>query len=144
VRAAAHRTAVREIEALIKQAQRQDPEAGHYLDRRPDASSAMAEADACICDISAVAMDWLPHGKPLLITRPVEPGAEIQRNGITAAVPLLDAADAGGVPGILDGLLARPIPPAQRALVEHHFGDTSPGAATRRFIAAVEQLLEAG
>ncbi|MFD1214152.1 CDP-glycerol glycerophosphotransferase family protein [Arthrobacter sp. GCM10027362] len=143
-RVAAHAGAVREITALIEQAQKQDPEAGHYVDRRPVMAAAMAEADACICDISAVAMDWLPQAKPLLITRPVDPEAEIQAGGITTAVPLLDAADAGRAPGLLAALLARPIPPEQRALVEHHFGDTTPGAATRRFVETVEQILKAG
>jgi len=144
VRVPAHRAAVREITDLVKTAQQQDPGAGHCLDTRPDVAAAMAEADVCICDISAVAMDWLPHAKPLLVTRPVEPEAEIQDNGITAVVPLLDAADAGNIPAVLDDLLSRPVPEAQRALVEHHFGDTSPGAATRRFTAAVEQVLAAG
>jgi hypothetical protein len=144
VRLPAHRTAVREITALLRQAQHQAPDAGHLVDRRPDVSSAMAEADACICDISAVAMDWLPRGKPLLITRPVDPAAEVQSNGITAVVPLLDAADATDGAGILAGLLARPVPAAQRALVEHHFGDTSPGASTRRFLAAVDRILAGG
>ncbi|MCG2622255.1 CDP-glycerol glycerophosphotransferase family protein [Arthrobacter sp. I2-34] len=144
VRLGAHRAAVHEINALMRKAQQQDPGAGHLLDKRPDVATAMAEADVCICDISAVAMDWLPYAKPLLVTRPVDPEAEIQNSGVTAVVPLLDAEDAGDVPGILAGMLARPVPEAQRALVEHHFGDTAPGAASRRFASAVEQVLQAG
>lgn len=144
VRIPAHRTAVREITDLIKDAQQQDPGADHYLDRRPDVAAAMAEADACICDISAVAMDWLPHAKPLLVTRPVDTEAQIQEGGITAVVPLLDAAAAQDVPSILSGMLSLPVPKEQTALVEHHFGDTAPGAATQRFLEAVEQVLRAG
>jgi hypothetical protein len=144
VRVPAHRTAVRHITSLIKNAQQQDPGAGHFLDTRPDVAAAMAEADACICDISAVAMDWLPHAKPLLVTRPADPEAEIQDSGITTVVPLLDATDAEDVPSILAGMLSRPVPEEQMALVEHHFGDTAPGTGTRRFLAAVEQVLQAG
>ncbi|TJY67434.1 CDP-glycerol--glycerophosphate glycerophosphotransferase [Arthrobacter sp. CAU 1506] len=144
VRIPAHRTAVREITDLIKNAQQQDPGADHYLDRRPDVAAAMAEADACICDISAVAMDWLPHAKPLLVTRPVDPEAQIQDGGITAVVPLLDAAAAQDVPSILSGMLSLPVPSEQKVLVEHHFGDTAPGAATRRFLEAVERVLPEG
>ncbi|UNK47454.1 CDP-glycerol glycerophosphotransferase family protein [Arthrobacter sulfonylureivorans] len=143
VRVPEHRAAVRHITGLIKNAQ-QHPGAGHYLDTRRDVAAAMAEADACICDISAVAMDCLPLSKRLLVTRPVDPEAEIQHNGITAVVPLLDATDAEDVPNILAGLLSQPLPKEQTALVEHYFGDTAPGAGTRRFLDAVEKVLQAG
>jgi hypothetical protein len=39
-------------------------------------------------------------------------------------------------------LLSRPVGQAQLDLIRHHFGDTSPGASTRRFLDAVDRVLE--
>jgi hypothetical protein len=137
----AHRAAVQEISRLIARASKSDPGAGHYTDTRADFSAAMAEADVCICDISAMAMDWLPRRKPLLVARPVDPGAEVSHSGLVRAVPLLDAAEAGNVGEVVQDLILRPVGAGQTALIQDHFGDTSPGAATRRFLGAVESAL---
>ena len=46
---------------------------GHYVDRTPRFGWQREVADALVCDISAVAVDWLPTGKPLVVTRPAQP-----------------------------------------------------------------------
>ncbi|MFT4469761.1 CDP-glycerol glycerophosphotransferase family protein [Arthrobacter sulfonylureivorans] len=142
VRVPAHRAAAKDISALIEDAGRRTPGAGHYVDRRPDFTVAMAEADVCVCDLSAMAMDWLPRRKPLLLTRPVDPAAAVDQNGVAGAVPLLKAEDAGRAPHIIGDLLSRPVGQAQLDLIHHHFGDTTPGASTRRFLDAVERALD--
>lgn len=136
-----HRAARREIARLIARAARTDPAAGHYLDTRSDFGPAMAEADVCICDISAMAMDWLPHRKPLLVTRPTDPGAEVDPAGMVRAVPLLDRKNVARVGDIVDELASTPVSTTQADLIRDHFGDTTSGAATARFLAAVEQAL---
>jgi hypothetical protein len=142
VRMPAHRAAVKEIGALIEEAEKRSPGTGHYVDRQPDFTVAMAQADICVCDLSAMAMDWLPRRKPLLLTQPVDPAAAVDRNGIAGAVPLLKAEDAGRTPLVMADLLSRPVGQAQLDLIRHHFGDTSPGASTRRFLDAVDRALE--
>ncbi|NKX56495.1 CDP-glycerol glycerophosphotransferase family protein [Arthrobacter mobilis] len=141
VRLPAHRAAAEQITALVEDAVKRTPGAGHYVDRRPDFSVSMAEANVCICDLSAMAMDWLPRRKPLLLTRPAEPAAAVDPGGIAGVVPLLEASEAAGVVSRLDELLSRPVGQAQLDLVRHHFGDTSPGASTRRFLKAVDTVL---
>ncbi|MGM0929053.1 MAG: CDP-glycerol glycerophosphotransferase family protein [Actinomycetota bacterium] len=142
VRMPAHRTAAKEIGALIDDAEKRSPGAGHYVDRRPDFTVAMAQADVCVCDLSAMAMDWLPRRKPLLLTQPVDPAAAVDPHGIAGTVPLLKAEDAGLAPLIMADLLSRPVGQAQLDLIRHHFGDTSPGGSTRRFLDAVDRALE--
>jgi hypothetical protein len=142
VRLRSHAEAVRLIDSMISKASKASPEAGHYYDRHPDFTVAMAEADICICDISAMAMDWLPYGKPLVITQPVEKAAAVTPGGITSIVPLLPAHEASMVVPLLDQLLEAPISLDQQELMRLHFGDTSPGASTRRFLSAVEKALE--
>ncbi|EMY35240.1 hypothetical protein D477_005111 [Arthrobacter crystallopoietes BAB-32] len=137
----AHRQAVRQITSMIAAAATKNPAAGHYVDTRTDFSVSIGEADICICDISAMAMDWLPRRKPLLVTRPVEPDAAVDENGIAAVVPLLNARDSRLVPSKLRELLAQPVGQEQLALIDRHFGDIAPGASTRRFIDAVEKAL---
>jgi hypothetical protein len=142
VRLRSHADAVRRIGSMISKASRASPEAGHCYDRHPDFTAALAEADICICDISAMAMDWLPYSRPLVITQPVEKAATVTQEGITSVVPLLPANDASMVVPLLDQLLEAPISREQQELIQIHFGDTSPGAGTRRFLSAVEKALE--
>jgi hypothetical protein len=140
-----HGRAVERVTAMIKAAAKAQPDAGHYVDDRPDFAQSMAEADVCICDISAMAMDWLPRGKPLLVTRPADAEAAVDRNGIAGVVPLLDPGNSRNVVQVLHDLEAAPVSQEQLALVHRIFGDTSPYASTRRFIGAFERsLAEAG
>lgn len=140
-RLSTHRKASERITAVIEAASKKDPAAGHYVDRQPDSSVSMRKADVCICDISAMAMDWLPRRKPLLLTRPVAPEAAVDENGIASVVPLLDAAAIRQLPATLQVLLDQPVSEAQMKLIETHFGDITPGASTQRFIDAVAKAL---
>jgi hypothetical protein len=70
---------------------------GHYVDATPRFGWQPDVADALVCDISAVAVDWLPTGKPLVITRPVQPLAPILSGGMLASVPLLSVESSGDV-----------------------------------------------
>ncbi|QTG80348.1 CDP-glycerol glycerophosphotransferase family protein [Arthrobacter crystallopoietes] len=142
VRLRAHGDAVKQIDSLIASAVENSPDAGHYRDHSLDFNSAMAEADICICDVSAMAMDWLPHRKPLLITKPTEPAAVVDPKGITSVVPLLAAVEAERTPSVLDDLRSRPISEKQLDLIRYHFGETDAGASTRRFLWAVDRAMQ--
>ncbi|MFT4166074.1 MAG: CDP-glycerol glycerophosphotransferase family protein [Microlunatus sp.] len=93
-------------------------------------------ADHCITDISAVAYDWLATGKPLVIT---EPAAEAYRpeSVLLDSLSLLPADRAGDI----DALLPPPSPELA-ALTGHYFGDITAGASTRRFEAALDEVID--
>lgn len=113
----------------------------HRTDTARDVAPAFAAADVLLCDVSGVAMDWLATGEPLVITRPA-------RDVVIAASPLLDvapplpAAEVDRVVEIIDREVTQDPARAERLrLREHYLGDTSPGASTRRFVAACERLM---
>ena len=93
-------------------------------------------ATHCLTDVSAVAYDWLATGKPLVITAPAV-GVYRPPSRLLDSLPLLPAARAGD----LDLLLA-PAGPALADLAAHYFGDTAAGASTRRFEAALTEVID--
>jgi hypothetical protein len=95
-------------------------------------------ADACITDISAVAYDWLPTGKPLVITEPA-PTAYRPASALLDSVPLLGAAEASDVMSRIRALQGDSEAGAQlRSLAYHYFGDVSAQQSTKRFEDAIE------
>jgi hypothetical protein len=136
--AASHRMADR----AVRQRLQADGER-HLVDTGGAYGWQWAFADVCVTDISAVAYDWLATGKPLLITEPVEPRAYRPPSALLDALPLLPAAEVGQALKQLVG----PAGEARRArlqgLSQFYFGDTSPGASTRRFEAALEAAIDA-
>jgi hypothetical protein len=96
-----------------------------------------ADADLLITDVSAVTLNWLPGGKPVLVTRPAVP---VPPSALMRALPLLDA-DADIAAEVALHLAEDPVAEARRELVRHYLGDTTPGAATANFIAACEDVM---
>jgi hypothetical protein len=94
-------------------------------------------ADACVTDVSAVAYDWLATRKPMVITRPAEE-VYLPSSRLLDALPLLPVEQANDVTRrLLDG----DSPALLDTLAEHYFGDTSPGASTRRFEDVLEEAI---
>ncbi len=130
------------IEA-IDRANGEDSDAQHMYDDGPALGWQLAAADVAITDISAMVYDRLATGKPVIITRPVSPNAEVDMTGYLGAAEWLDSFDAPNIVEIIDRV--QHDEDAQRRLeywVTRHFGDTSPGAATARFHRAVERLVD--
>ena len=96
-------------------------------------------ADRCVTDVSAVAYDWLATRKPLIVTRPAV-DVYLPPSRLLAALPLLDASQAGEAARLL---LDVPAEPGMAELAEHYFGDTSRGAGTARFENALEDAIAA-
>lgn len=137
-----YRAANERIIAAIAAANAADPAAHHVFDDGPQLGWQLADADVAITDISAMVYDRLAVGRPILVTRPTSPDAEVDAEGYLGAAEWLAAADAPTVLTAVDRVLNDE--DAQAALAywaDHHFGDTTPGAATERFHAAVEQLV---
>ncbi|WP_309069785.1 CDP-glycerol glycerophosphotransferase family protein, partial [Microbacterium sp.] len=129
------------IDAL-RAANAADPVAHHVYDDKPDLGWQLAAADVAIVDISAMVYDRLAAGKPLLITRPEDPAAEVDEGGYLSACEWLRAADAPGIVAEVERVQADPEAAARlQHWVTHYFGDTTPGAATARFHAAIDQLM---
>ncbi|PWC03062.1 CDP-glycerol glycerophosphotransferase family protein [Agromyces badenianii] len=132
----------RAIIVAIEAANAADPSAQHVFDNGPNLGWQLAAADVAIVDISAMVYDRLAAGKPLLITSPVNPEAQIDESGYLQACEWLEATDAAAMVARVDdvahdaGALAR-----LGVWVERYFGDTTPGVATSRFHAAIDHLM---
>lgn len=138
-----YKRANEEIIAAIAATNARDRSAHHIYDDGRSMGWQLAAADVAITDVSAMVYDRLAVGKPLLIARPVSPSAEIDTDGYLGAAEWLDAAEAHDVVAIVERVQYSP--EAQERLefwVKRHFGDTSPGASTARFRAAIERLIE--
>jgi hypothetical protein len=122
------------IRGLVARANAQDPAAGHLVDTGTGFGWQLDEADLCVCDVSAVAFDWLATGKPMVLT--ASHSDSTSAGPTTERLPRLGPDEA---PHVLDRL-ARESDARHRArlhqLVEHHFGDTTPGASMTRFVVA--------
>jgi hypothetical protein len=96
-----------------------------------------ADADLLVTDVSAVTLNWLPTGRPLLVTTPT---VAYPPSALMAVVPQLAPTDDFAAV-VAEHLSSDPSKPARDALVEHYLGDPTPGVATKRFIAACEDAM---
>lgn len=138
---AAYGEANRRIVASLQRANAADPSAQHVHDTGSALGWQLAAADVAITDISAMVYDRLATGKPIIVARPASPEAEIDDTGYLSACEWLHSADAPAVVPLVDRVLTST--EAHDALthwVQRYFGDTTPGAATARFHAAVDTL----
>ena len=138
-----YRRANESIIAAIASANARDRSAQHIYDDGKAMGWQLAAADVAITDVSGMVYDRLAVGKPLLIARPVNPAAEIDTAGYLGHAEWLDAAEAGDIVALVERV--QHSPEARQRLefwVERHFGDTTPGEATRRFHEAVAGLIE--
>jgi hypothetical protein len=130
------------IIAAIQRANAADPAANHVHDAGAELGWQLAVADVAISDISAMVYDRLATGKPLLVTRPATEAAEIDSSGYLGDCEWLAVDEATEVIPALDRVLtSNEAHERLRVWVERYFGDTTPGAATARFHAAVESLI---
>lgn len=119
------------------------PDATYRVDVSDDIAGAFAEADLLVSDVSGVAMDWLPCGRPLMMTKPAAPEVGVAVSPLTALVPQIDDRHAGEAARAARAAVENDELRDDRArLVEHYLGDLRPGASLHRFIAAVDQLIE--
>ena len=98
-------------------------------------------ADVCLTDVSSIAYDWLATGKPLVVTIPSAVDVTLPASRLLDLVPRLPASDAALAPEVIQDVSAA-MPPGWDALVQYYVGDTTFGAATRRFEGALTSILE--
>jgi hypothetical protein len=139
----AYGAANRRIVDALRAANAADPSAHHVYDDGPDLGWQLAAADVAVVDISAMVYDRLAADKPLLITRPSEPEAIIDTGGYLGDCEWLDASAASDIVAQTDRVLGDPEAVAKlEHWVSRYFGDTTPGAATKRFHDAVQRLMD--
>ena len=137
-----YRAANEEIVASIAAANATDPTAHHIFDDGPTLGWQLAAADVAITDVSAMVYDRLAVGKPLIVARPVSSLADVDESGYLGACEWLLADEASDIVAIVDRVQHSEDAKASLDFwVQRHFGDTTPGAATARFHAAVEDLV---
>ncbi|MEY2850036.1 MAG: hypothetical protein RI885_2703 [Actinomycetota bacterium] len=139
---AAYRRANQEIVAILSAANARDSSARHVIDAGAELGWQLGSSDVAITDISAMVYDRLATGRPIVVTRPADPAAEVDLEGFLGDAVWLTAEAASDVVAVVDRALDDE--EARDRLehwVRHHFGDTTPGAATARFHAAIEGLI---
>lgn len=127
---------------MIDEANSHDPKAGHIFDQSGSIGWQLSAPDVAICDISAMVYDRLAVGKPLLVTKPASADAELDEGGYLSVCEWLTAENSVNILAEIDAVLHNP--EAQQRLEQwstFHFGDTTPGAPTKRFHDAIETLL---
>jgi len=138
----AYGAAHRRIVAAIEKANAEDPAARHVYDVSPTIDWQLSTTDIAVMDVSAMVYDRLAVGKPLLVTRPVNPLTTVDERGYLAACDWLEATSAGRV----EDLVAIADDPDVVARLSHwsrqYFGDTAAGASTARFHAGIEHLMQ--
>ncbi|MFT4232929.1 MAG: CDP-glycerol glycerophosphotransferase family protein [Leucobacter sp.] len=130
------------IIAMLAEANERDASAQHVYDDSPSLGWQLLRPDVAICDISAMVYDRLATGRPLMVTRPLAPEASVDEGGYLSVCEWLDAGDAPDIVAVLDRVIGDEA--ARERLgtwSQRYFGDTSPGAPTARFHAAIESLL---
>jgi CDP-Glycerol:Poly(glycerophosphate) glycerophosphotransferase len=131
-----------DVRRLVTEAAAAGRGAGHRVETDRSVNDSLAGADLLICDVSAMAMDWLPTGKPMVITEPASSAVVTARTRMLDVVPRLSVDDLPGIAGLVaDQLDSDPARGARADLVDYYLGDTTPGAATRRFLDACTEAI---
>lgn len=100
-----------------------------------------AEADLILCDVSAIANEWLSTGKPLVITTPSDPQTRDAATALLDTVPRLGEPDSGRAGAIARAELEHDARREQRLeLIEYYLGDVAPGRSLERFLEACRRL----
>jgi len=123
----------------LEAANRTDPAAAHIVDTTSAFGWHLQAADVCITDVSAVAFDWLATGKPLLLTTP-SADVPTDADSLAARLEPFTAAEAPEVVARIERLRTSDRS-ALDAVVQDYFGDTTPGAAMSRFLAAAGDVI---
>ncbi|UZD61609.1 CDP-glycerol glycerophosphotransferase family protein [Brevibacterium sp. JSBI002] len=110
-----------------------------FLDKSPDVSWQLDEADLAVVEMTSVAFDWLASGKPLVMVQPHEPQAEVLEGGLMDLCPTVGSTGEADVVDAIAEAVAQAGSVA--AIAQLYLGDTSPGAQMARFIRSSEQVI---
>ena len=130
-----------EVRRIVQEAAARDG-AGHAVDTDRPLNESFADADVLVCDVSAVAMDWLPYSRPLVVTVPASADVVTASTRLLDVVPRLSVDDLNSLHDLIVEQVEHDPSAAQRAaLTEYYLGDTTPGSATQRFLDACSEVI---
>ena len=117
---------------------------GSRVDAGRPLDEAFAEADVLVTDVSSVAVEWLPTGRPMVVTVPADPAAVVAPSPLLDVVPRLP----GTATGTAGTLVRRCLDddreaPSRAALVEHYLGGSDPARALETFLEACDDVIAA-
>lgn len=138
------RTGVMDVEtaqalAAVKQLVIEHPRG--YLDDDVRLGWQFDAADACLAEMSAVAFDWLSTGKPLVLIRPDDPGAEVLPGGLLDRAPAGEARQPSEIVDLVTATAGSSDSGAARDAQAYYLGDTAPGEQQRRFERAALNII---
>jgi hypothetical protein len=142
------RDAHRAILAVVTEADRRDPAAGHTAITVGDILAVMPDCDAMVTDVSSVGLDWLYLRTecPIFITDRHHDAERLRRDvPVSRCADVLDRADGLDVPALMALFAARLEHDehhlARVAMRHHYFDDLQVGDSTTRFFEAVSELV---
>src|SRR5699024_259732 len=92
------------------------------------------DADLMLCDVSAVAGDWLATGRPLIITRPADPHSRDAATALLSMSPRLSVEEAPGVGGLARELIEHDLlREERRELIEYYRSEEHTSELQSRF-----------
>lgn len=123
-----------------------DPAAGHLAIPDGDILAVFAHCDAMVTDVSSVGLDWLylRTEKPILITDRWEDGERLRTEApVSRVADVVDSSNLADLTELVTARLAHDEHQLARTAMRHHyFDDLAVGDSTRRFTAAVTELVE--
>ncbi len=139
------RTGVMDVEtaqalSYLKQLVTEHPRG--YLDDDARLGWQLDAADVCLAEMSALAFDWLSTGKPLVLIRPDDPGAEVLPGGLFDRVPAGDARDPSELIDMVTSAAGSTVRAEMQRVQAHYLGDTAPGEQQRRFERATLNIID--
>lgn len=133
------------IVALVDDARRDDPDAGHRTELHSDILAVIPRCDLMITDVSSVGLDflYLRVDRPIFLVDRYGDRARLHAEApISRCADVLDATTIGGLTATLTARLAGDEHRAARVeMRRHYFGDLAPGESTARFLSAVDAVL---
>jgi CDP-glycerol:poly(glycerophosphate) glycerophosphotransferase len=133
------------ILALVDEAVRREPMAGHRAITDGDILAIMPDCDAMITDVSSVGLDWLylRTDKPIFLTdRHCNAERLRQEVPVSRCADVITHVDTTGLAALIAARLEHDEHHLARAAMRHHyFDDLQVGDSTVRFLAAVSELV---
>ncbi|WKN50291.1 CDP-glycerol glycerophosphotransferase family protein [Nocardioides sp. Arc9.136] len=135
----------RAILALVDEAARRDPEAGHTAIVAGDILALMPDCDAMVTDVSSVGLDWLylRTERPVFITDRHHDAERLRQEvPVSRCADVLDDVDVASLTELLAARLDHDEHHLARVAMRHHyFDDLQVGDSTVRFLDAVAELV---
>jgi hypothetical protein len=141
-RTGANDATVRAADAALRQVVERHHSGAGRVDTSSSVPEAFAAADVLVTDVSSLALDWLPTLKPLVVTVPASAAVDPTDSQLLAVVPRLTAEGASRAADVVRDVVAADTARGERRrLVDYYLGDTTPGAATGRFLDACSDAI---